>query len=561
MRLTTDKIRRYFESRLPDANFRKPGENMVRCPFHQDSTASLSVNLEKGTFNCFGCNVNGGYLAFEMKFSSCDEGTAWANIADIAGEKQAYVPGQKPEATYQYHDARGNVVFEKLRYPGKRFSQRRPDGKGGWIYKLDGVTRKPLYNLPSVLVSNEILIAEGEKDADNAAKALKEIAEPTASTERKAEPNISIAGTTNFDGAGKWKETESVYFAGKRVVVLADNDEVGRKHAETVAASVYPYALGVKVIQFPELPEHGDVSDFLKSHSPAELVERIKKTPQWRPTQTERRLLVPALVFANREHEEIDWLVEGFIQRKANGFFVAEPKAGKSFAAIDLAVSLSMGVDWLGMKIPRPVRVALISREDTPALTAWRIGHLLRGKDSPQSLSLADENLWVNTRDQSPQYQLDNEEQYQEMLKELCAVKPDLAIFDVLNRLHGADENDNQEMCAILQKFTEIQEKAGCSIAVVHHFNKAQSGTLINKMRGSSAIAGWAEWVAGISLVDQESGVRRMDFETKVAESPAPIHYRIIAPSSAGVARLERTDWSGQHQNSAGSVTRLMRQQ
>jgi hypothetical protein len=38
--------------------------------------------------------------------------------------------------TYQYHDANGRLVFEKLRYPGKPFVQRKPSGKNGWEYKL-----------------------------------------------------------------------------------------------------------------------------------------------------------------------------------------------------------------------------------------------------------------------------------------------------------------------------------------------------------------------------------------------------------------------------------------
>jgi CHC2-type zinc finger protein len=81
MKLDTSPIRRYFESRLPDAKFRgNTPRKMERCPFHNDGTASLSIDMDSGVFNCFGCNTHGGYLAFEMKFSSCDEATAWANI-------------------------------------------------------------------------------------------------------------------------------------------------------------------------------------------------------------------------------------------------------------------------------------------------------------------------------------------------------------------------------------------------------------------------------------------------------------------------------------------------
>jgi len=36
----------------------------VRCRFHPDRTASLSVDLTKGVFNCFGCGEHGGLVRF-----------------------------------------------------------------------------------------------------------------------------------------------------------------------------------------------------------------------------------------------------------------------------------------------------------------------------------------------------------------------------------------------------------------------------------------------------------------------------------------------------------------
>lgn len=533
MNLSRDEITRYFEARIQGHHFTGKVSMAVRCVFHDDSIPSLSLNLEKGVWNCHAGCGKGGVLDFEKKFSGCDTETAWANIADLTGAKQQYISGQKPEATYQYFDAAGKLAFEKLRYPGKRFSQRKPDGKGGWIYRLEGITRKPLYNLPAVLVANEILIAEGEKDADNAANALKSV----------GSIGVSIAGTTNFDGAGKWKESESVFFAGKRVVICEDNDEAGRKHAENVAASVYPFALGVKVIRFPELPEHGDVSDFLKHGTPEQLIERIKATPQWRPVGLPSRLLVTAVEFTRTIPERIDWVIEGAIQAGANGMFAADPKAGKSFAAADLAVSLAIGADWLDFKVARPVRTAMISREDTPGLTAWRIAHLLRGKNNGD-LNLFAQNLWVNSRTQSATYRLDVDELHREMIDELKSRGIQFAIFDVLNVLHSADENDNQEMRVILQKITEIQAEVGCQIGIVHHFNKAEQGSLIKRIRGSSAISGWVEWAVGISVVDQDMGVRKMEFETKADQPPAPIYYRIIAERDSGMARLVRTDYT-----------------
>jgi hypothetical protein len=37
---------------------------LVRCAFHEDKTASLSVDLDAGVFNCFGCGEQGGVWKF-----------------------------------------------------------------------------------------------------------------------------------------------------------------------------------------------------------------------------------------------------------------------------------------------------------------------------------------------------------------------------------------------------------------------------------------------------------------------------------------------------------------
>ena len=96
-----------------------------------------------------------------------------------------------------------------------------------------------------------------------------------------------------------------------------------------------------------------------------------------------------------------------------------------------------------------------------------------------------------------------------------------------LTVLHAADENDNPEMRGILRQLSTIQAEIGCGIGVVHHYNKADQGSMTQRLRGSSAIAGWAEWLIGISMADEETKTRRMELELKAAQPPDPIYYRI----------------------------------
>lgn len=545
MKLRPDAVRSYFESRLQGQKFAHTAEVKARCPFHDDRIPSMSINLEKGVWKCHAGCGSGGLLDFEVKFSGCDLETAKANLAELLGDKQAFTFATKPEAVYQYHEANGRLVFEKLRYAGKRFVQRKPSGEKSWEYKL-GDCKKPLYRLPEVLVANEIFICEGEKDADSV----------RALNLGNRDAGLFVAATTNFDGAGKWHDEYAPYFLGKKVVIFPDNDDPGRKHAEQVALSLYPHANGIKIVVLPGLSEKGDVSDFLKAHSATDLISEIKRAPRWQPLEDQQKLLVPVSALVSGFPEEVDWLVEGIVERGANGFISAVPKGGKSWAAVDLALSLALGCDWLGFRVPRPVPVALISREDNPSLTAWRIQHLYAAKSCPVP-ALIETNLYVNTRQQSAELMLDQPEQMQELLVAMRQVRPQFAIFDVFNVLHAKDENDNQEMRSVLRQFTRIQAEIGCGIAVVHHYNKNDQGSLTQRLRGSSAIAGWAEFLIGISMANEDSRTRRMEFECKAACPPEPIYFSI--DSKNGGTRLQVVELPARvHRREGGEAASLM---
>jgi len=529
MTLSPEQHRIYFEARLSGQTIAATGRDVaVRCPFHDDRQASMSLHADRGVWNCHaGCGA-GGVLEFEKRFSNCDAATAWANIAAICGVKEQPLFQQKADAVYPYTDEDGAPLFEKLRFPVKKFVQRARDASGKWVYKLDAI-RKVLYRLPEVVRASDVMICEGEKDADRVA-GLKLSGHPKA-------PSSRVAATTNFDGAGQWRPEYSPYFTGKHVVIFPDNDVVGRNHAKQVAASVFQYALDVRIVELPGLGGHGDVSDYLDLHNAEDLLNEVRKTPHWKPEKG--NLLIAAPEFLSTVSPDIDWLVEGLIQRGANGFICASPKVGKSWLAADLVLSLALGLPWVGFGVSRPAKAALITREDNPALTRWRMDRLLAGKD--RSRADLQDRLHVNSREQSPVFRLDEPEFLSPMIAELKAVQPEFVILDVFNILHAADENDNTEMRQVLEELNRLHREVGCAVGVVHHFNKTIEGSLTQRLRGAGAIAGWAEWLIGVEAEDRH--VRKLQFETKAAQPPEPLHFRISGEDYDNWKRIERTDW------------------
>jgi DNA primase len=46
----------------------KPKNNMLNCPFHEDKTASLQVNLEKHFYKCHACGVKGDQIQWVQDY-------------------------------------------------------------------------------------------------------------------------------------------------------------------------------------------------------------------------------------------------------------------------------------------------------------------------------------------------------------------------------------------------------------------------------------------------------------------------------------------------------------
>jgi 5S rRNA maturation endonuclease (ribonuclease M5) len=239
------------------------------CPAHDDQKQSLHVSEGKDgrvLIHCHaGCSVNNICQALGI------------DLGDLFPPKpKVYAGGKSPViATYDYRDTNGKLLFQVCRTADKRFFQRRPDGKGGWLNGLGGI-QPVLYRLPEVLQAlkqgETIFIPEGEKDVDNLAR-------------------LGLAATCNPMGAGKWRDHYSNWLKGANVVILPDNDEPGRKHAQQVAQSLYGKAASVKVLELPGLPAKGDVSDWLEAgHTKEELMRLAEETPDWRlqPAEEER---------------------------------------------------------------------------------------------------------------------------------------------------------------------------------------------------------------------------------------------------------------------------------
>jgi RecA-family ATPase len=165
---------------------------------------------------------------------------------------------------------------------------------------------------------------------------------------------------------------------------------------------------------------------------------------------------------------------------------------------------------------------------------------ILRGKG--RAHSDLEGYLFVNSREQSADFRVDKSDLLGSMIAGLKSIKPEFVILDVFNVMHGAEENDNTQMRAVVEQLSVLQREVSCSIGVVHHFNKQSEGSLTQRLRGASAIAGWAEWLIGIEAVD--SNIRRMSFELKASADTKPLTYEVRSFEVDQSIRIERSEWN-----------------
>ncbi len=146
----------------------------------------------------------------------------------------------------------------------KDFRQRRPDGNGGWSWKLD--VRRVVYRWPELLKYPDatVFVCEGEKDADRVAE---------------------LGHCATCVAGGKWTEECVAALAGRDCIILEDNDDAGREKALAAAQALHGTAKTIRIVSLPGLPERADVSDWLdiNPYNVKKLANVCFDVPEWTP--------------------------------------------------------------------------------------------------------------------------------------------------------------------------------------------------------------------------------------------------------------------------------------
>ena len=362
--------------------------------------------------------------------------------------------------TFSYQDIDNKEVYQVRRYEPKDFKVLHMEN-GEYVPGLG--KRKPiLYKLPKlrewIQQGKTVYIPEGERKVDKLIE-------------------IGLAATTAPFGAskGKWHADYSQSLVGADVVILPDNDDVGKSYGEEKANSLQGVAKRVRVLLLPDLPPAGDIVDWLDNGGTKEELEKLTdKAPEWRPKTNGQHLENVRLVsMAKVQAESVSWLWEPYIPRGKVTLLEGDPGVGKSWLCLAMATAVSLGKGLPGQETTEPAQVLLASAEDGLGDT---IRPRLDAMQADVNRILAIDGLF--TLDDNGLNMLEGY---------IVDKKPMLVVLDPLVAYISdtVDIHRSNEVRAIMAKLAGLAERHKTAILAVRHLTKGGMAKPIYRGLGS----------------------------------------------------------------------------
>jgi RecA-family ATPase len=395
-------------------------------------------------------------------------------------------------ATFDYKDKDGTLLYQVLKFDNPRsYSQRRPDGSGGFIHKLED--RRVLYRLQELLEFPDatVFVCEGEKDANTIA-------------------GLGHCSTTV--ASGSWTAECVEGLRARDVIVLQDNDDAGRKKALIAAQRLYGVAASVRIVLLPDLPDKGDVTDWLSTdpRRKDKFINICFDAPLWAPTPgmpeikpdskpepaatPETPIPLPFINIAAWHHQPVperEWCVLNRIPLRNVTLFSGEGAIGKSITSLHLGAAHVLGRDWLG-SMPEPGPVLVFACEDETDELHRRLAHILdhygasfANLKDMHLISMAGEDALLAAPDRLGLMQ--HTKLFERLRMAAIEVKPKLIVLDNSADVFGGGENDRAQVRQFIGILRGLAIAANAGVLLTSH----PSLTGINTGTGVSGSTAW----------------------------------------------------------------------
>lgn len=193
---------------------------------------------------------------------------------------------------------------------------------------------------------------------------------------------------------------------------------------------------------------------------------------------------ISAAALQGKDIPSIRWIVENLIPAGLN-ILASPPKYGKSWAVLDLGLSVTAGGRFLGYQT-NPCEVLYLALEDSERRLKSRMIKLLAGKNAPAGFHFA-----------TAAHDMDNGlfDELEGFLK--AHPKTGLIIIDTLQRVRGAVHGKEGAYAADYREVGGLKafaDRHGIAVLLVHHLRKmADDSDPFNRISGTNGLMGAAD--------------------------------------------------------------------
>ena len=387
----------------------------------------------------------------------------------------------------------------------------------------------------------------------------------------EGEKDASALGKVNlpaftFGGAGDGlPENAAKFLPGRHVVILADNDERGRKHkhAEDKAALASEVgAASVRVVHFFELQPSGDVSNFFETGgTEAALTQRAEAAEPWTPKGDQASPVVPAVKHnitpralamvraSDVELKAVEWLWPGRFALGKISLVAGEPGLGKSQLMAALAATVTTGGRWPNSerRSPRGSVVMFSAEDDASDTIVPRLHAAGADLERIQIVSAVHGGDGKTPGRRSFNFQTDLD-----LLEEKMVALGDvrLVVIDPITSYlgKGVDSHKNAEVRSVLEPVAELAARYSAAFVGITHFSKGGGSSAINRFIGSIAFIAAAR-AAFVVTTDPDFDIpgRRLFLPVKnnLAPKDDGLSFQIEQHMIAGEICASMVEWGG----------------
>lgn len=172
-----------------------------------------------------------------------------------------------------------------------------------------------------------------------------------------------------------------------------------------------------------------------------------------------------------KELPEQEFIVHPWLPVQALAMLFAVRGVGKTWASLELAISVALGRDFIAWPVTKPRRVLFIDGEMPLSSLQFRLKRLLGNNPVPPNLTILSSELLLRDNAGLNIGQPNQQQRVDDYLSELAEQKkaPDLIILDNLSSLvAGVDENSNSDLDLLLRWLMKLRSQ-GYAVMLVHH--------------------------------------------------------------------------------------------